>query len=130
MFFGYTQCPDVCPTSMAELAEVKKLLGKDGERLQGLFVTVDPERDTPEVLKAYMANFDPDLSGALHHARKTGLSWPKTTRCTTKKWMAKRPPATPWTIRPAAMCMTRRASCACSPAMAVGLKSWFLIFAC
>src|SRR5438445_177561 len=57
VFFGYTQCPDVCPTSMAELAEVKKLLGKDGERLQGLFVTVDPERDTPAVLKAYMANF-------------------------------------------------------------------------
>ena len=59
LFFGYTQCPDVCPTSMAELAEVKKLLGKDGERLQGLFVSVDPQRDTPEVLKAYMSNFDP-----------------------------------------------------------------------
>jgi protein SCO1/2 len=59
MFFGYTQCPDVCPTSMAELVEVKKLLGKDGDRVQGLFVTVDPQRDTPEVLKAYMGNFDP-----------------------------------------------------------------------
>ncbi len=59
IFFGYTQCPDVCPTSMTELAEVKKLLGKDGERLQSLFVTVDPARDTPEVLKAYMTNFDP-----------------------------------------------------------------------
>lgn len=59
MFFGYTQCPDVCPTSMTELAEVKKALGKDGEKLQGLFVTVDPARDTPEVLKGYMGNFDP-----------------------------------------------------------------------
>lgn len=59
MFFGYTQCPDVCPTTMAELAEVKKALGKDGDRLQALFVTVDPQRDTSEVLKAYMANFDP-----------------------------------------------------------------------
>jgi protein SCO1 len=59
MFFGYTQCPDVCPTTMAELAEVRKLLGKDGDRVQGLFVTVDPERDTPEVLKGYMTNFDP-----------------------------------------------------------------------
>ena len=58
IFFGYTQCPDVCPTSMAELAEVKKLLGKDGDKLQGIFVTVDPERDTTELLKAYMANFD------------------------------------------------------------------------
>jgi protein SCO1 len=59
VFFGYTQCPDVCPTSMAELAEVKKLLGKDGDRLQGIFVTVDPERDTPAVLKQYLTNFDP-----------------------------------------------------------------------
>jgi len=59
MFFGYTQCPDVCPTSMAELAEVKKALGADGDKLQGLFVTVDPARDTPEVLKGYMENFDP-----------------------------------------------------------------------
>jgi protein SCO1/2 len=59
MFFGYTQCPDVCPTSMSELAEIKKALGKDGARLQGIFVTVDPQRDTPEVLKAYMENFDP-----------------------------------------------------------------------
>ncbi|ARV20220.1 hypothetical protein AEP_03298 [Curvibacter sp. AEP1-3] len=59
MFFGYTQCPDVCPTSMAELAEVKKALGVDGDKLQGLFVTVDPARDTPEVLKGYMENFDP-----------------------------------------------------------------------
>jgi protein SCO1/2 len=61
MFFGFAQCPDVCPTSMAELAEVKKMLGADGARLQGLFVTLDPERDTQEVLKAYMANFDPSF---------------------------------------------------------------------
>ena len=59
MFFGFTQCPDVCPTSMTELAQIKKMLGPKGDRLQGLFVTVDPQRDTPEVLKAYMANFDP-----------------------------------------------------------------------
>ena len=59
LFFGYTQCPDVCPTSMAELAEVKKLLGKDGDKLQGLFITIDPERDTADMLKAYMTNFDP-----------------------------------------------------------------------
>lgn len=58
VFFGFTQCPDVCPTSLAELAEVKKLLGPDGDKLQAVFITVDPERDTPEVLRAYMANFD------------------------------------------------------------------------
>ena len=59
LFFGYTQCPDVCPTSMSELAEVKRLLGSDGDKLQGVFVTVDPARDTTELLKAYMTNFDP-----------------------------------------------------------------------
>ena len=65
VFFGYTQCPDVCPTTMQELAEVKRMLGADGERLQAVFVTVDPERDTPELLKAYMNNFDPSFV-ALH----------------------------------------------------------------
>ena len=61
VFFGYTMCPDVCPTTLAELAQVKKLLGSDGDRLQVLFITVDPERDTPQLLKAYMANFDPSF---------------------------------------------------------------------
>ena len=61
VFFGYTQCPDVCPTTMAELAQVKKSLGADGARIQGVFVSVDPERDTPAVLKAYMASFDPSF---------------------------------------------------------------------
>ncbi len=59
LFFGYTQCPDVCPTAMLELVEVRKLLGAQGQRLQGLFVTLDPARDTPQVLKAYVENFDP-----------------------------------------------------------------------
>ena len=59
VFFGFTQCPDVCPTSMAELAQVKQQLGADGDKLQGIFITVDPERDTAEMLKAYMGNFDP-----------------------------------------------------------------------
>jgi len=61
VFFGYTQCPDVCPTTLAEIAQAKKLLGADGDRVQGVFITVDPERDTPQVLKAYMANFDPNF---------------------------------------------------------------------
>ncbi len=58
VFFGYTQCPDVCPTTMQELAEVKRLLGPNGDKLQVVFVTVDPERDTAELLKAYVENFD------------------------------------------------------------------------
>jgi protein SCO1/2 len=63
VFFGYTQCPDVCPTTMAELAQAKKQLGADGDKLQVIFITVDPERDTPKVLKACMANFDPSFIG-------------------------------------------------------------------
>jgi len=63
VFFGYTQCPDVCPTTMAEVAEVKRGLGADGERVQGVFVTVDPERDTGQLLKAYLASFDPGFVG-------------------------------------------------------------------
>lgn len=63
IFFGFTQCPDVCPTALARAVEVKQLLGTDGERLQTLFVTIDPERDTPEVLKAYTAAFDPSFVG-------------------------------------------------------------------
>ena len=58
VFFGFTHCPDVCPTTLLELAAVKKALGADGARVQGIFITVDPERDTPALLKAYMAQFD------------------------------------------------------------------------
>ncbi len=61
IFFGYTQCPDVCPTTMTELAQVKKALGADGDKLQAVFITIDPERDTPEILKSYMASFDPSF---------------------------------------------------------------------
>lgn len=61
VFFGYTQCPDVCPTTMAELAQVKRSLGADGARMQGIFVTIDPERDTPPILKAYIGSFDPSF---------------------------------------------------------------------
>jgi protein SCO1 len=61
VFFGFTQCPDVCPTSMTTLAEVKRLLGDRGKQLQVLFITVDPERDTLPLLKEYMTNFDPSF---------------------------------------------------------------------
>jgi protein SCO1 len=61
VFFGFTQCPDVCPTSMAEMAEIIQSLGPQAEKFQGLFISVDPARDKPEVLKAYMANFHPSF---------------------------------------------------------------------
>lgn len=57
VFFGFAQCPDVCPTTLQELAMVREALAPEGGRLQGIFVTVDPERDTPEVLKAYTDNY-------------------------------------------------------------------------
>ncbi|VCU69345.1 hypothetical protein PIGHUM_01407 [Pigmentiphaga humi] len=59
VFFGFAQCPDVCPTALADLAQVRELLGPDRDRLQVVFVTVDPERDTPEVLRQYVTQFDP-----------------------------------------------------------------------
>lgn len=59
VIFGYTQCPDVCPTSLARAADIRRDLGERGNRLQVLFVSVDPERDTPEILRAYASAFDP-----------------------------------------------------------------------
>ncbi|MBB6577380.1 protein SCO1/2 [Comamonas odontotermitis] len=61
LFFGYTQCPDVCPTTLSDLAAVKQKLGAKGDKLQVVFVSVDPARDTPEMLKSYIANFDPSF---------------------------------------------------------------------
>jgi len=63
VFFGYAQCPDVCPTTLSDYAQVKQKLGADGDKLQVIFVTVDPERDTPKVLAAYVPNFDPSFIG-------------------------------------------------------------------
>ena len=63
LFFGFTHCPDVCPTTMVELANVARELGPDAVRLQVLFVTVDPERDTPQVLRQYVPSFYPTFLG-------------------------------------------------------------------
>ena len=63
VFFGFTQCPDVCPTTLSTLAETMKTLGSDADRVQVLFVTVDPERDTPALLAQYVPAFDPRFVG-------------------------------------------------------------------
>ena len=63
IFFGYTQCPDVCPTTLSELRQVMQLLGKDADRLQVLFVTVDPARDTQQLLSRYVPSFNPTFLG-------------------------------------------------------------------
>jgi protein SCO1/2 len=71
LFFGFTHCPDACPTTMLELAKVAKELGPDAQRLQVLFVTVDPERDTPEVLRQYVPSFNPAFLGLYGTAEET-----------------------------------------------------------
>jgi protein SCO1/2 len=71
LFFGYTQCPDVCPTTLAELAQVMHKLGPDANRVQVLFVTVDPERDTGELLSRYVPAFDPSFLGLRGDAQAT-----------------------------------------------------------
>ena len=63
VFFGYTQCPDVCPTTLTSLAETQRLLGKDGDKLVGVFVTVDPKRDTAALMKSYVGAFHPQWVG-------------------------------------------------------------------
>ncbi len=78
LYFGFVQCPDVCPTALARAVETKRLLGPDGDKLQLLFVTVDPERDSPEVLKSYMSAFDPSflaLYGNLERTRETAANF-------------------------------------------------------
>jgi protein SCO1/2 len=78
VFFGYTQCPDVCPTSLTELAEVMQELGAGAGRVQALLITVDPERDTPEILKHYVTAFDPRflaLTGTPDQIKQAAVSF-------------------------------------------------------
>jgi protein SCO1/2 len=63
VFFGFTHCPDVCPTALFEISEILRALGPEAERTRALFITVDPERDTPAVIKDYLSSFDPHLTG-------------------------------------------------------------------
>lgn len=64
VFFGFTHCPDVCPTALFEMSELMRALGKDADKAAALFVSVDPERDTPAKMKEYLSNFDPHVRGA------------------------------------------------------------------
>jgi protein SCO1/2 len=63
VFFGFTHCPDVCPTTLFEVSEILRALGPDADRVRALFITVDPERDTPALMKDYLSSFDPRLAG-------------------------------------------------------------------
>ena len=78
LFFGFTQCPDVCPTALARAVEIKRLLGADGDKMQVVFVTVDPERDTGPLLTEYMRAFDPTfvaVRGTLEQTAKAAADF-------------------------------------------------------
>jgi len=93
LFFGFTQCPDICPTALFRATEVKALLGQDAVRVEVAFITVDPERDTPEILDAYVKTFDPGfigLYGDLEQTRKTAQEF--------KVYYAKVPTGSSYTI--------------------------------
>ncbi|AEC21299.1 SCO1/SenC family protein [Pusillimonas sp. T7-7] len=90
VFFGFTQCPDVCPTAMAELAQTMELLGDDAAKVQVLMVSVDPERDTPEILSAYVSAFNPNFVGLTGSPEQLS-----TTAKSFKAYYAKSPGATP-----------------------------------
>lgn len=90
VFFGFTQCPDVCPTAMAQMAQAVDLLGDDADQVQVALITVDPERDTPEVLDAYVKAFNPNfigLTGTAEQLARTARSF--------KAYYSKVPGATP-----------------------------------
>jgi protein SCO1/2 len=63
VFFGFTHCPDICPTALFQVSEIMRALGRDADRTRALFITVDPERDTPKVIRDYLSSFDPHLTG-------------------------------------------------------------------
>src|SRR5690606_17098750 len=90
VFFGFTQCPDVCPTAMAELSQTMELLGEDASKVQVLMISVDPDRDTPEVLSAYVSAFHPSFVGLTGTAEQLS-----TTAKSFKAYYAKSPGATP-----------------------------------
>ena len=71
LFFGYTHCPEVCPTTLADFAQVMRMLGKDADKVQVLFVTLDPERDKPEFLAKYLTSFNPNFLGLYGDAQAT-----------------------------------------------------------
>lgn len=112
VFFGYTQCPDVCPTTLTNLAETQRLLGPDGDKLVGVFVTVDPKRDTTALMKSYVGAFHPNWVG-LRGSADGSPQRPRSSRSSTAKCRARPSPATRWTTRRRRSCSTRKARCAC-----------------
>ena len=96
VFFGYTHCPDVCPTTLFELSEVMHASARTPTACDALFITVDPERDTPAVMKDYLSSFDPHLSGATGD-EQGDRAWPKRPTASTPRKCRPRTATTAWT---------------------------------
>ena len=96
VFFGFTHCPEVCPTTLYDLTQDMEALGKDAEKLQAAFVTVDPERDTPELMKTYLSSFDPRIVGLTGTEEEIAAPRAPTRSITAR---CRRTTATPWTTR-------------------------------
>jgi Uncharacterized protein SCO1/SenC/PrrC, involved in biogenesis of respiratory and photosynthetic systems len=123
MYFGYTQCPDICPASMQVVAQALDDLGEKARDVQFLFVTVDPERDTPEILKAYVTHFNPTFLALTGTPAQIALT-AKDFKVYYKKCRARRRAATPWITPPGFMCSIPRARSGCSSARASRPKIW------
>jgi hypothetical protein len=111
LFFGYTQCPDVCPTNLLGMAEVMRQLGPDAEKVQVLFITVDPERDTQALLAEYVPAFDKRFAG-LYGDVPRRPPWPGTSRSSIRSRETPRVWPTRLIIPLARMCSIRRGACA------------------
>ncbi len=123
VFFGFTQCPDVCPTTLNDLAQVKKRLGKDGEKLQVIFITVDPERDSQAVLQRYVPGFDPSFVALYGSAEQTAAT-AKEFKVFYQKVAGKTPPRIRSITPPALTSSTARVGCACSSSTARVSSRW------
>jgi protein SCO1 len=75
VYFGFTRCPDICPTTLFRISDVLKRLGPDADQINALFITVDPDRDTPSQMKSYLSAFDPHLRGLTGDAAHLSIAW-------------------------------------------------------
>jgi protein SCO1/2 len=89
--FGFTHCPEVCPTTLATLAKARKKLGSSAGGMQVVYVTVDPQRDDPGRMRSYLAVFDPSFIGATRHARGAGQGGGRTMVSSRRRWKGKGP---------------------------------------
>lgn len=121
VFFGYTHCPDVCPTTLSDFAMAMRELGKDAEKVQVLFVTVDPERDTPEMLARYVPSFNPGFLGMYTDAASSP-SWRRSSRWSIRRTLSKVRQATSSTTAQAPMCLIHKEDCACTSPTAAGRR--------